>query len=350
MKCCRRRFAGVLSSTNYNNPPPPVTPYQIAANGSKGTAVITDPATGAFTYTAGSGMFGTDTFTFTVSDGVATSAPATFTVLIRPTLSANDVLVSDQGARAIILVRPPAGDQFALSTNGLLQNPQGVVVEPTGNLVVLDAASGLVRVDPVTGAQTLLTPATAFSTAPLGPTSIAIEPNGTILVADGSIVRVDPTSGAVTAFASGGSLMPCQGVAVDMNGMIYGTVPAAMMGGDSAVVSVDPVTAAQTLITNGSPLMVPLDWPLAPMALSTSPTSPSLAGMSPDKLIAIDPTTGVTSVLSTNALLSGPTGLGRSISNTLFIACSGSASVLEATTTGDLQAMSSGGSCKSPSG
>ena len=45
----------------------PIT-YDIVANGSKGTAVLDNASTGAFTYTANANASGDDTFTFTVTD------------------------------------------------------------------------------------------------------------------------------------------------------------------------------------------------------------------------------------------------------------------------------------------
>ncbi|MBV8496302.1 MAG: cadherin-like domain-containing protein, partial [Gammaproteobacteria bacterium] len=45
--------------------------FSITKNGTKGSATITDAATGAFTYTPASGQTGQDTFTFSVSNGFA---------------------------------------------------------------------------------------------------------------------------------------------------------------------------------------------------------------------------------------------------------------------------------------
>ncbi|MBP1962787.1 Ig-like domain-containing protein [Paenibacillus aceris] len=56
--------------------------YSIAQAGTKGTVVITDPATGAFTYTPNAGATGTDTFTFKANDGIADSDATVITVNI----------------------------------------------------------------------------------------------------------------------------------------------------------------------------------------------------------------------------------------------------------------------------
>jgi VCBS repeat-containing protein len=56
--------------------------YSIVTNGSKGTAVITNSSSGAFTYTPNSGATGSDSFTFNVNDGHLDSNTATVSVTI----------------------------------------------------------------------------------------------------------------------------------------------------------------------------------------------------------------------------------------------------------------------------
>jgi len=71
--------AGALSASDIDSAS---LTYSIVANGSKGTAVVTNAATGAFTYTASASASGTDTFTFKASDGQLASNVATMTVTI----------------------------------------------------------------------------------------------------------------------------------------------------------------------------------------------------------------------------------------------------------------------------
>lgn len=56
--------------------------YSIVTNSTKGTAVITDAFTGAYTYTANAGSSETDTFTFKTNDSFVDSNVATITVTI----------------------------------------------------------------------------------------------------------------------------------------------------------------------------------------------------------------------------------------------------------------------------
>jgi hypothetical protein len=62
----------------------PIT-YSIVANGSKGTAVLDNASTGAFTYTANANASGDDTFTFKATDNRGLeSNVATITIAIDP--------------------------------------------------------------------------------------------------------------------------------------------------------------------------------------------------------------------------------------------------------------------------
>jgi len=56
--------------------------YSIVAAPSNGTATLTDPSTGAFTYTPNANYFGTDVIKWEVTDGYCTSNQYTFTITI----------------------------------------------------------------------------------------------------------------------------------------------------------------------------------------------------------------------------------------------------------------------------
>ena len=91
--------------------------FSIVTNGGLGSAVVTNPATGAFTYTPAPNAFGTDTFTFTASDGNTISGVAEVTVTIAPV---NDA--------------PVASDSF-------VSTPEGTPM--TGTLVASDIDSAV---------------------------------------------------------------------------------------------------------------------------------------------------------------------------------------------------------------
>ncbi|PYI56511.1 Ig-like domain-containing protein [Paenibacillus flagellatus] len=72
---------GMLNATDANGD---ALIYSIVTQGTKGTAVVTNPATGEFLYTPNADANGTDSFTFKANDGVADSITATVTVTIAP--------------------------------------------------------------------------------------------------------------------------------------------------------------------------------------------------------------------------------------------------------------------------
>ena len=80
--------------------------YSIVTNGSIGSAAITNPATGAFTYTPIANANGSDTFTFNVNDGTVDSTSATMAVTVNPV---NDAPSFTRGADQAVLVN--AGPQ-----------------------------------------------------------------------------------------------------------------------------------------------------------------------------------------------------------------------------------------------
>ena len=79
--------------------------YHLVDNGNLGSAVIDDPASGAFTYTPGADLFGTDTLTFRANDGTADSETATVTITITPV--DDPVTTVDDGGKKSRIEPPP---------------------------------------------------------------------------------------------------------------------------------------------------------------------------------------------------------------------------------------------------
>ncbi|WP_052487682.1 CBM96 family carbohydrate-binding protein [Gordoniibacillus kamchatkensis] len=106
--------SGTLSASDANGAP---LTYSIVINGAKGTAAITNAATGAFTYTPIPGATGPDTFTFKASNGYADSDAATVTVHIRdtiPPVTADDAKSEWQNAaQTVHLAATDAGSGVA---------------------------------------------------------------------------------------------------------------------------------------------------------------------------------------------------------------------------------------------
>jgi hypothetical protein len=156
---------GMLNASDIDSA---VLTYAVATNGTKGSAVVTNAATGAYTYTANAGSSGIDTFTFNVFDGALTSNAATVTVTIA---ASNPCAANVSGAVAVTrsgfiynpgtrrfsqtvritntsasaIVGPFALVLDALSTNATVFNASGVTscIAPAGNPFVTSAALSL---------------------------------------------------------------------------------------------------------------------------------------------------------------------------------------------------------------
>jgi hypothetical protein len=144
---------------------------------------------------------------------------------------------------AVIRVNPYTGRQTLVSSGGLFFDPAGLTVAPDGSIYVIDNHLGptggtVIKVDPRTGAQTLI--ASNFTPPALFQNSfgIAVDRDGSLLVANrsilgglpvgcglaGSVLRVNPSTGAQTLLA-GSSILPNflsypVGLAVAPNGAV----------------------------------------------------------------------------------------------------------------------------------
>jgi uncharacterized repeat protein (TIGR03803 family)/VCBS repeat-containing protein len=114
---------GTLVATDVDNAS---LTYTILSSGTKGTAAVTNSATGAYTYTANAGTAGTDTFTFKANDGSADSNNGIVTVTISggnaaPIASgATSTTPEDKSVSGRLTASDPEGGRltFALVANG----------------------------------------------------------------------------------------------------------------------------------------------------------------------------------------------------------------------------------------
>ena len=191
-------------------------------------------------------------------------APSAHAVTVMP----GDLIVTDFNGRwggpvdsslpggRIVRVDPTTGAQTLISYGGLLDGPQGVVIDAAGNIILNDTYDDqLIKVNPADGSQTLIPSGGLF----VDTRGITIDAAGDILVADfgyggsGAIIRVDPATGAQTVAASGGIIQGPLGVTLDGAGNMYMSAPPLAPSKGVRVVKVDPVTGTQTLISSGGP-------------------------------------------------------------------------------------------------
>ncbi len=277
-------------------------------------------------------------------------------------LKLGDILVAEPGAESISVIDPSTGIRTVISQGGLLSPSHktvGVAFAPDGDVIAVHRDTGLIRVNPVTESQSILSQGGLFR----DPWAIAIDNvTGYIYVADsgydndrpeingpGRIIRVDPVSGAQQLIASGSAcnVFPanaaCQnttsagsylahpyGIAID-----YSTGPATLVvadmssfNGKGAIIRIQAVpNGAQTLlwgpataspppqVAQASPLGCPMGVAVEPngnilttvftFPVPSTPTVPPPAGTfygcAAPGIFRLDLTSNVQAVVNTNA-------------------------------------------------
>ncbi len=134
-------------------------------------------------------------------------------------LKLGDILAVEPGVSSISVIDPVTGAKTTISQGGLLlpaHKTVGVALAPDGDVIAVHRTIGLIRVNPATGTQNILSQGGYFK----DPWALAIDRDtGFIYVADsgfdddrpeineaGKIIRVDPASGAQELIAAG---TPC---------------------------------------------------------------------------------------------------------------------------------------------
>lgn len=177
--------------------------------------------TGVVTVVAGTGAQGTNngaanTATFYEPDGVVLDA-------------SGNLYVSDQGNNLIRKITPDgivstlAGSGAAAATDAIgtaasFNNPRGLAIDPSGNIYVADQANNLIRKITQAGVVTTIG-GNSFNS----PTGVGIDVSGVLYVADAgsnSIKKIS-TSGVVTTFATGLSFP--REIRIDKDGTCYVT-------------------------------------------------------------------------------------------------------------------------------
>jgi Ca2+-binding RTX toxin-like protein len=256
------------------------------------------------------------------------------------------------GDGALIEVNHYTGTQRPLSYNaisspGLFKDPTGVALDRQGRLLVADpeafgGSGGVIRVDPSTGQQTGLS-SNAISSQGLfkDPVGIAVTASGSLLVADpgasggrGAVIAVDPANGQQSLVSdnlvsSPGLFANPSGIAVERDGTILVAdpdSPAPASGTDGAIIAVDPVTGAQRLVTNndasqadlfGDPLGIAIETPGTLLVANASPT-PAANGV-----VLVNRSSGQQYGLATEGMFTTPTGIAEDLDGRAVVADSG---------------------------
>jgi sugar lactone lactonase YvrE len=292
------------------------------------------------------------------------------------TLQPGDIVVTDVGSGMLLQINPQTGVQTIISSGGHFFNPWGVAVEASRSVLVVDTDAfgggvqrhgGVIRVDPSTGGQTVVSSGGFFKT----PRGIALDGNGGILVVDrdafnddpgpggacddgGAVIRVDGTTGDQTVVSSLEHFCDPQGITVDDAGSIWIADHTGFNGGSGegkfggSLIRVDPVTGAQTVVSSGGEF-----FNLNGVATETSgsiiASREGSAGRS-GELIRVDPSNGLQSIVATK--FSSPHGIVFDNHETLLVAdwFTTSAILSVDPVSGNTTTISSGGFLNLPTG
>ena len=173
-------------------------------------------------------------------------------------LAPGDILVVDLRDDRLLRVDPETGARTLISAGGLLREVGAVAIAADGRILVgvglLGTNPGIVAVDAATGAQTLVTTRGLLR----APQDMAVEADGTLAIADaprlssdpGRVVRVDPGSGTQTLLATGGGLQFPAAIAPLAGGDLLVFDGGFGGAGPGALLRIDATTGAQTALVD----------------------------------------------------------------------------------------------------
>ncbi|MFD7557415.1 hypothetical protein ACFV9E_23110 [Streptomyces sp. NPDC059835] len=131
--------------------------------------------------------------------------------------------VSAPAAPRAVRIDPASGARTVVSSGGSFISPVDVTIDHDGNILVVDAnaftgfSGGVIRVHPVSGVQSVVSSGGSFNS----PIAIAVEADGSLLIADNkatsgepTLFRVNPTTGDQRILASGMPFRSLTGVKV----------------------------------------------------------------------------------------------------------------------------------------
>jgi Ca2+-binding RTX toxin-like protein len=268
-------------------------------------------------------------------------------------LEEGNIVVADpnafDGDGGLISVNPATGAQHPLSNNAisglnLFRDPTGVALDPGGTIVVADpdafgGSGGLIRVDPDSGQQAALSSNAGSSLGLFSdPSNVVVAPSGRLLVADssayggsGAVIGVDAASGQQSLVSNNAS-SPAKlftgpfGIALERNGTVLvadpGT-PAPVSGDSGAIIAVDPTTGTQKLVTSNDISQTPLFGDPLGIALET-PGTLLVANASADPtqngVVLVSRFSGQQYGLATDGGFVAPTGIAVDLDGKALIA------------------------------
>jgi sugar lactone lactonase YvrE len=233
-------------------------------------------------------------------------------------LSRGDIIYADSGnaldGGIIVKVDPLSGEQVVLSSGGLLIQPFDPAIDQSGRIVVSDTSGRLIRVDPATGLQTLLTDNSAGM---LGmPCGIGLDRRGGVLVANTqSIVRVDPVTGQIQPVSTGGHFMVPIGIAVAATGEIF----VLNTGPVKQIIRVNPRNGSQSIVSEAGLLNNPQALALSGLDLYVTDVATPDGNFGIGRVLRVDVLTGTQTVIAEGGYLVGPVGISSDENGSLIV-------------------------------
>ena len=131
------------------------------------------------------------------------------------------LLVTDLDVPGTIVRIEPSGASSVFSSGGLLYSTTGIAVLPDGTVAVGNRADvagrdSIVRIDPLTGAQSYLAPPGSFTYV----TALTLDTDGNLLVSDGGsasrgrVAKVRVSDGQITTFSNDAKLASPAGLII----------------------------------------------------------------------------------------------------------------------------------------
>ncbi len=244
-------------------------------------------------------------------------------------LDGGDIVTVEKGGAfdtsRLIRIEPVTGARTVLHDFGLGSSPLGGVnggrspaIDSTGGIFVADVTGGtdgrgaLFRIDSA-GVRKLVSDFGVGANPGQDPAAVAIEASGNLVVIDprgspgnttfhGALFRVNPATGARTLLSDfGQDTLPdtlLTGVAVGATGDILVAGRAFSDKGRNALFRVNPATGARVVLSDFGPGVVTFGFTIAVEASGNILVADQSAGVSPAKLFRIDPANGARTVVS----------------------------------------------------
>ena len=231
-------------------------------------------------------------------------------------LATGDIFVLAEGS-LLLKIDAVSGGSTVISSLGLLRSARTLDMAPDGNLYVTDGVNGLIRVDPASGAQAVVTPGVihGFATGAQGVGYIALADDD-FSTEPYHIYRVDLTTGATDLASPTGLAEPAGMVAEGTNNLLICQTQN-FSGDPVGVLRMKLETGAVTTVSADSRFMVPLGIAVEDKGDIIMSDNQHLNTCAPPggtqtcvgALYRIDPVTGATTLLADQGLMNDARGV-----------------------------------------